>query len=271
MSEENRRLFERQGATVLVAPALKEVALADQTPAVRFGVELLQGGVDVLVLLTGVGARLLIDVLCSHHERSEVLAAIQRCTLVCRGPKPVAALKGYGLKAHVVVPEPNTWRDVVTTMQQSGVGLGKRIYLQEYGRSNEQLLSALGCFASAVSAVTLYAWSLPDDTAPIEAAIETIVAGNADVVCFTAGVQVDHLFEVATRIGRVDSLRHALGERTVIASIGPMTTERLKQHGLSVDIEPVHPKLGHLVLAIAERAGQVLRLKSQRAGLAQNP
>jgi uroporphyrinogen-III synthase len=218
----------------------------------------MQGRVDVLILLTGVGTRLLIDVLCAQHPRERVLETLQQCTLVCRGPKPSAALKAYGLKPHVVVPEPNTWRDVVATLEQARIGIGKRVYVQEYGRSNQELLSALGCFASAVSAVTLYAWSLPDDTGPLESAIEAIIAGSADVICFTAGVQVDHLFEVAARMGKSEALHRAMTDRVAIASIGPMTTERLTQHELTVHIEPVHPKLGHLVNAIAERAQQVL-------------
>jgi uroporphyrinogen-III synthase len=271
MNAEGRRLFERRGATVIAAPALKEVALADQAPAFEFGVQLMAGQVDVLVLLTGVGTRLLIDVLCTRYDRSKLLETIQQCTLVCRGPKPGAALKGYGLKPDVVVPEPNTWRDIVATFEERKLALGKRVFVQEYGRSNEQLLSALEGLASTVSAVTLYGWALPDDTRPIETAIAAMTSGNADVACFTAGVQLEHLFAVAERLQQVEALRKALSERMAVASIGPMTTERLQDYGLHADIEPVHPKLGHLVQAIAEQARQVLAIKSQRALPNQSP
>jgi len=271
MSEEGRRLLERHGASVIPAPGLKEVALGDQSPALNFGEKLMHGQVDVLLLLTGVGTRLLIDVLCTRYDRSRVLEAIQQCTLVCRGPKPVAALKGFGLKPGVVVPEPNTWRDVVATFESRRLGKNKRGYVQEYGRSNDQLLSALEGHASTVSAVTLYGWSLPDDTRPLEAAIDAMTSGKAEVACFTAGVQVEHLFEIAQRKLVSEPLRRAMRETMVVASIGPITTERLQEYGLSVDIEPVHPKLGHLVQAIAERARQVLAVKSPRATPNQSP
>lgn len=271
MGEEGRRLLERQGASVILAPALKEVALADQTPALDFGAHLMDGQVDVLLLLTGVGTRLLIDVLCTRYDRSQVLETIQQCTLVCRGPKPAAALKGYGLKPDVVVPEPNTWRDVVSIFEEHKLAEGKRVYVQEYGRSNDQLLSALKCHASTVTAVTLYGWSLPDDTRPLESAIHAMTSGNADVACFTAGVQVEHLFEVAERMRLTQALRKALVETMAVASIGPMTTERLQEYGLAADIEPVHPKLGHLAQVIAERARQVIELKSRRAAPNQDP
>ena len=264
MESELRRMLERHGAVVVSAPALKEVPLADQASAFQFGERLTQGQVDVLVLLTGVGTRLLIDALGTRWGRDQVLAALHKCTLVCRGPKPVAALKRHGVKADFVAPEPNTWRDLVALFEQTKLGEGKRIYVQEYGRSNPELLSALGRHASIVSTVTLYGWTLPDDTGPLKNAISAMVSGNVQLACFTTGMQVEHLFEVAGRLELDGPLRQALSEQIVIASIGPMTTERLQQYGLSADIEPEHPKLGHMVLAVASQAHQALTAKLQR-------
>ena len=39
----------------------------------------------------------------------------------------------------------------------------------------------------------------------------------------------------------------------VVGSVGPTTTETLRAHGLPVDVEPDHPKMGHLVAALAAR------------------
>lgn len=54
--------------------------------------------------------------------------------------------------------------------------------------------------------------------------------------------------------------RRALA-RIVIGSIGPTTSERLRELGLAPDLEAVHPKMGFLVNEIAERAAELLRKK----------
>jgi uroporphyrinogen-III synthase len=261
MGAETCRLLERQGATVISAPALKEVPLVDQTSAFRFGEQLLGNQVDVIVLLTGVGTRLLVDVLCNRWEKEQVLAALAKALLVCRGPKPVAALKVLGLKPNVTVPEPNTWRDIIAVFEAQGLGKGKRIWVQEYGRPNPELVQALANQAMQVNTVTLYGWTMPDDLEPLKAAIAGMISNTVRIALFTTGVQVDHLFELAGRLSLGDAVKQAMIERIVIASIGPLTTQRLEHYGIHADIEPEHPKLGHLVAAVAEQARDVFARK----------
>jgi uroporphyrinogen-III synthase len=54
-----------------------------------------------------------------------------------------------------------------------------------------------------------------------------------------------------------DAVLGGLG-RAVIASIGPTTSEELQRHGVAVDLEPSHPKMGLLVRETAERAAALL-------------
>src|SRR5439155_4547966 len=49
--------------------------------------------------------------------------------------------------------------------------------------------------------------------------------------------------------------------RMAVASVGPTTSEMLREHDLPVDIEPEHPKMGPLIAAAAEQAGQILKHK----------
>ena len=87
-----------------------------------------------------------------------------------------------------------------------------------------------------------------------------IAAEEVDVVLFTTGIQLSHLWEIAVQMGREDELRRGL-QRTVIASIGPTTSEELRRRQLTPDFEPAHPKIGALVREAAERSEQILRLK----------
>ena len=50
-------------------------------------------------------------------------------------------------------------------------------------------------------------------------------------------------------------------ERVVVGSIGPITSEELREHGLSVDFEPEHPKMGFLVNEAAQRGAAAVEKK----------
>jgi uroporphyrinogen-III synthase len=51
----------------------------------------------------------------------------------------------------------------------------------------------------------------------------------------------------------------------LIASIGPSTSERLREFGLMADIEPTHPRMGFLVNETAQRSAEILRQKRDLA------
>jgi len=93
MAVEMTRLIERYGGRPSVAPALRELPIQDNPAALRFGVRLIEGQIDMLVLMTGVGTTALFDILQSRHPLSSIMSGVKQCALVARGPKPAAALK----------------------------------------------------------------------------------------------------------------------------------------------------------------------------------
>jgi uroporphyrinogen-III synthase len=190
-----------------------------------------------------------------------VIATLRRTPLLCRGPKPVAVLKREGLVATVVAPEPNTWRELLGAIDTWGAISGRRVFVQEYGERNEALLEALRERGASVQAVPIYAWSLPDDLAPLEAAIRALCGATVDAVLFTSGQQARNLFEVATRLGLADELSRALATRVLVASIGPVTSETLQRAGVAVDLAPEHPKMGPMVLAVLRQGPELLATK----------
>jgi uroporphyrinogen-III synthase len=262
-SAESSRMIARQGGSPVEAPSVREVPLRGASGLDSLEADLLSGASVLLVLLTGVGTELLIEGLCQQLPRERVLEllAAPSTLIVCRGPKPHAVLKARGIKPALVVGEPNTWRDVLRELDAHDWVSGRAVYVQEYGRTNEELMAALGeRRATNLSQIKTYTWSLPDDLGPLESAIERIAKGDAEVALFTSGIQVTHLFEIADRSGARDRLLAGL-RRLVVASVGPLTTETLVSFGLGVDVEPVHPKLGHLMLALAAEAQAKLRAK----------
>ena len=83
--------------------------------------------------------------------------------------------------------------------------------------------------------------------------LAALLDNHIDVVLFTAAVQVHHLMQVATEMNFRDPLIAAL-QRTMVASIGPVTSEALAEFGIPVRLEPTHPKMGFLVKEAAAEA-----------------
>jgi uroporphyrinogen-III synthase len=256
-SPEMAELIRNFGGEPITAPSMREVPLSDQHEALAFGESLMAGEIEVLILLTGVGTRLLLDALSTRWPREKVTGALRGVTLVCRGPKPIAALKEVGLSAALAVPEPNTWRDLLAALDRELPVRGKRVAVQEYGARNEELLAELGRRGAGARPVPIYGWALPEDTGPLRAGIERLVAGDVDVALFTSATQIEHLFRVATEMRQAEPTRRALAG-SVVASIGPVTTSALREQGIAPDVEPEHPKMGQLVLAASEHARRVL-------------
>jgi uroporphyrinogen-III synthase len=249
LSFESRRaveiaeLIRRQGGDPFVAPAMREVPLADNTAAFEFAERLFAGGFDMVVLLTGVGTRHLSRVLATSYPESALAEALRKLTVVARGPKPVAVLREMGLTPTLVAPEPNTWREL---LQVTEGRTERRIAVQEYGRSTPELLDGLRARGAEVMRVPVYAWDLPQDTAPLQVAARRLVADEFDVVLFTTGVQIAHLARIAREAGMESAVLDAL-RRARVCSIGPTTTEALAEFDIHPAMEPSHPKLGLLV------------------------
>lgn len=268
------RLIEKAGGVPLVSPSLREVPLEENAAAIDFAHRLITGGIDIAILMTGVGFRHLLATVERHVDRQRFLNALADITTICRGPKPVAALKEVGVTPTHRVPEPNTWRELLATIDAGIPVANQTIALQEYGKSNPSLVAGLEARGATVVTVPVYKWELPEDTAPLAENVRRIAAGEVDVVLFTSAHQVVNLLHMAEKLELSRELREGL-QRAVIASVGPTTSEMLHACDLPVDIEPEHPKMGPLVQAAAERAPELVdrkrRLRIAMAAAAQVP
>jgi len=257
MATEIARLIERYGGRPLVAPVLREISLEDNSIVHEFGARLTAGRVDLLILMTGIGTTALFDLLKTRYPWPTIVTALQHCAIVARGPKPVAVLKAAGLPATLTVPEPNTWHDIMTTLDEHRPVKGLRVVLQEYGVSNPDLVRALEQRGAEVFPVPIYKWALPEDLGPIRHALDEIIAGRVNVILITNAAQVDHVMKVLEQDGKVEQFRVAL-TKMVVASIGPTASERLRHHVWPIDFEPSHPKMGVLVKEVSEQASSIL-------------
>ena len=246
-------LIRKHGGVPLEAPALREVPIGDNPQALDFADRLIAGEFDVVIFLTGVGTRYLAAEIEAKYPRERWVEALNRATVVTRGPKPLAPLRELKARVDLTAPEPNTWRDLLAALDAKAPVGGRRVAVQEYGKPAPELLDGLAERGATVTRVPVYHWALPDDLAPLHRAIRALVAGEVGAATFTAAQQAVHLVEVAAGLGLEADLRAAFGRSVIVGSVGPTTTETLRALDLPVDVEPEHPKMGHLVLELARR------------------
>ena len=262
MATEMARMIQRHGGAPLVVPAMREIPipLQDNGAVFRFGVKLILHQVDILILMTGVGAKALFEVLQTRYPFAEIIEALKKTIVVTRGPKPLAVMKAMGVEPNITVPEPNTWHDVIATLDYYRPVQGLKIAIQEYGVSKPEMTEDLQKRGAEVFSVPVYRWALPEDTGPLETAIREVVNGAYDAMLVTNAAQIDHVMQLAERNKNTDAFRDA-STRMVVASIGPTASEGLKHHDLPVDFEPSHPKMGILVKELSEQVHALLHAK----------
>jgi uroporphyrinogen decarboxylase len=260
MAAETRNLIERFGGRATVVPAMREVPLQDNYAAFEFAARLLSGQIDLAIFLTGVGVRELFRVTDSRYPREQIVRAMAAVTITARGPKPLAALRELGLEAAITIPEPNTWREILSAVSQVVQLEGKRVAVQEYGVSNRDLIAGLEARGAIVLPVPVYRWALPEERGPLSAAACAIANREADIVLFTSSAQVTNLIQLADAAGIGADMRRQM-RAIVVASIGPVCSQELRAHGIEPDFEPAHPKLGHLIKEAAARSADILGRK----------
>jgi len=239
---------------------MREISLDENPAAFTFAEALFAGQVDVMVFMTGVGARTLLDVLQTRYDRSRLFQAFERCSIIVRGPKPAAVLREWKLRIDHRAAEPNTWRELLALFAGQVPVTHQTVAVQEYGRPNEEFYRQLQQRGARILPVPVYRWGLPDDMQSLLAAIRSTIAGEFDVLMFTSANQLTNVLQAAESQNLGDRWI-AAAKSCIIASIGPTASEYLDAAGLRVDLEASPPKMGQLVRNTLHSARKILQKK----------
>jgi uroporphyrinogen-III synthase len=264
-AKEVEKLIRTYGGEAVVVSSMREVSLESNDETLQFAARLIAGEFDLVVFLTGVGVRAMLDIVQQRFSREEFIEALRRAKIAARGAKPSTALRELKIPVHAISEEPSTWRELMRAMQETfGESLGSmRVAVQEYGASNPEFLAELSNQSAHLHKVPVYQWALPGDLQPMKDCISALVAGEIDVVLFMTAVQVIHLFQVAEQMTLTAELTHAL-RSVVVLSIGPTTSEELAHYGIQPDFEPSRPKMGFLVNEAAQYSARLLDEKRNK-------
>ena len=269
MSSELAGLIRRHGGVPYPAPVLQEIYLKDSPEVQQLIADTCAGRIDAVALLTGVGTQALVETAAAMGRQAEFIQALDKLTVIARSPKPARVLRRHQIHIDLMPPEPFTTSDLINSLDDWDLA-GKVMAVQHYGGPNRPLVQRLRERGAEVREVTLYNWGLPADQAPVLAMIDELTQGRIDAIAFTSQPQVGNLLTIAADAGKEPALRQCLGRRlelapatepasepsaaagAVVASVGPVCSRRLREVGIAVDVEPEHPHMGNLVLALAE-------------------
>jgi uroporphyrinogen-III synthase len=263
--EELGALLDRRGARVVYAPAIRIVPLSDDSELVAATKDVLAAPVDLVVATTGVGFRGWLEAaeawdlpLVEHLRSSRVLA---------RGPKARGAIRGGGL-VDAWSPGSESSAEVLEHLLSGAEGPldGRRIAVQLHGDPLPDFVEGLRATGAEVLTVPVYRWVLPEDVAPVQRLVGSVVAGAVDAVTFTSAPAAASLLQVAADLGRLDEVVAALRGRVRAIAVGPVTAGPLAAAGVPT-WQPERSRLGALAREVVARLPErdpVLELAGHR-------
>ncbi len=209
------------GAAVVEAPAIRIVPLDGPAPEVH--------RYDLVCLTSPNGVRLLFERLAAAGMDARSLAGARVAAI---GPGTSAALREHGVIADVV-PERFVAEGMVEALADVPV---KRALLARAAAARDVLPAALRARGAEVDVLPLY-----ETVAEPLSESQLAAVGEADYVTFTSSSTVGFFFDAAG--GRLRGAPR-------LVSIGPVTSDALRERGLEPDVEAERHDIDGLVEAL---------------------
>ncbi|MCX5586532.1 uroporphyrinogen-III synthase [Streptomyces erythrochromogenes] len=242
-------LLRRRGASVLHAPALRIVPLADDSELLAATKELIGCPPDVVVATTAIGFRGWVEAADGWGIGEGLLETLRSTELLVRGPKVKGAVRAAGL-VEEWSPESESLAEVLDRLLSAGVD-GRRIALQLHGEPLPGFVEALRAGGAEVVVVPVYRWMPPEDLAPLDRLLDAIVGGAVDAVSFTSAPAAASLLSRAGERGMREAVLDALRGGPLSACVGPVTALPLQALGVDT-VQPERFRLGPLVQLLCQ-------------------
>ncbi|WP_327283657.1 MULTISPECIES: uroporphyrinogen-III synthase [unclassified Streptomyces] len=242
-------LLRRRGATVLHAPALRIVPLADDSELLAATKDLIHCAPDTVVATTAIGFRGWIEAADGWGIGEELLARLRAAELLARGPKVKGAVRAAGL-VETWSPDSESLAEVLDRMLAAGVA-GRRIALQLHGEPLPGFVEALRAGGAEVVVVPVYRWMAPEDLGPLDRLLDAVAVGAVDAVSFTSAPAAASLLTRAEQRGVREAVLEGLRGDVLSACVGPVTALPLQAAGVDT-VQPERFRLGPLVQLLCQ-------------------
>lgn len=248
--EQQADLFRRRGAHIVHGPTMA-TRYVDDGGLLHEATARVIGGVDAVVVTTGIGVRAWFEAAEAHGQGPDLRTAMGRARILCRGPKAAGALQVAG------VPGPpeaqaESLQDLLGDDVLAGLG-GRRVAFQNHGAGDRHWIERLGAAGAEVVEVPVYRWELPGSDAAALRLVRETCAGRVHAVTFTSAPAVANMVQVADAHGLKGSLLDAFNRGAVVAGcVGPLCAAGAIEAGVSAPVFPDVGRLGLLVRSVTE-------------------
>ncbi|SDJ21688.1 uroporphyrinogen-III synthase [Frankineae bacterium MT45] len=261
-ADEFAALLERRGATVMQAPAIRILPLADDAELRRVTRQVIADPPQIMVATTGIGFRGWIEAAYEWDLADDLLDALGRTRLLARGPKATGALRAAGLREEWS-PASESSAEVLEHLRAEGID-GLRVAVQLHGATTEweplpDFSQGLRSLGADVTAVSVYRWTPPTDPTALDRLLESTLARTVDLLAFTSAPAVASLLGRARETGILDRLLKVLREDVVCACVGPVTAGPLEALEVPT-VQPARFRLGALARLVGEELSGRSRL-----------
>jgi uroporphyrinogen-III synthase len=261
-SEDLIAAFERRGAEVLHAPAIRIAAPDSDAKLTLDTAAIIAASPDVLLATTSYGIRRWFEAADAAGLGPELTDTLHRTRILVRGPKARGAVRAAGLDDSGMSDKETTESLVDRVLGEGAAGV--TIAVQLHGFTDSAQLDRLRAAGATVLTVEPYRWLMPEDSSRVLRLVDAICTGSVDAVTFTSAPAVDALFSVADGVGKLEPVLDAFSETVVAAAVGPVTAAPLRLAG----IEPIQPdryRMGALIRLVCEHLEEqrIIRLRTR--------
>lgn len=248
-AEEQAGAFERAGAQVLVAPTVRIVKTEDDAALLDETRQVIASPPDMLLVATGYGLKSWFEAVEKAGLKEELSRALEQTAFYVRGAKGRGAVRGLGYKDSGIA-EIETTESLVELALAVGVQ-GKTVVLQQHGQPDPALTRRLEGAGAVVIQVHPNRWAQPAEPEKAERLIDAVLAGEIDIITFTAAPAFEAMLHRAAQRNQRQALVEAL-KRITVAAVGPVTAEPMEK----LDIAPIVPersRMGAMIKAVLAR------------------
>ncbi len=208
------------------------------------------GGVDWVVFYTGIGVRAIFKAAEKIGQRDSFQASLESARVLSRGWKSLRALRENNRPPDQEAT-PATTEGVIDALRQTDI-TGKRVFVQAPGAMPPDLEDAISASGAELIQGTPYRFLPPEDPEKVNRLIRDLIEHKIDAIAFTSPPAVDNLFLAADEIGRAEELARALNEDVFTASVGPVTSAAIRDHGVEPALESENQRMGGLLSDLAQ-------------------
>ena len=247
-AEELAALLVRRGAAVQHAPAIRIVPLLDDAQLRSSTEQLMARPVDIVVVTTAIGFRGWVEAADGWGLGDDLVKHLGDAEVLARGPKVRGAVRAAGL-TEKWAPESESNAELLEYLLEQGVA-DKRVAVQLHGEPLPDFVNALRDAGADVIELSVYRWTAPADTNPLDRLLDAIVGRQVDALVFTSAPAVASTLARAKATGRREAVVSALRGDILVACVGTICAGPFRPYGVPCVI-PERARIGSLARALA--------------------